>query len=89
MTFKVIKEQWTPDGMDCEHPLCERLHKPFHKRDGQSWYCAKPSGVRTEWQIVDDETGERLETDSGYYCWDLKRDAVQVLRRHQSQEVNQ
>lgn len=82
MTYKVIKQVWTPDGLVCEHSLCETLHKPWRKRDGNSWYCAKPAGERTEWFIHDDETGEPLHHWSIDPAYDLKRDAVSALKRY-------
>ena len=82
MTYKVVKQVWTPDGLECEHSLCERLHKPWHVREGNKWYCAKPAGERTEWLIIDDETGENLETWFVQHSYDLKRDAVKALKSH-------
>ena len=83
MTYKVVKQVWTPDGLECEHPLCERLHKPWHVREGNKWYCDKPAGERTEWIIIDDVSGEQLVDWAGHCCWDLKRDAVKALKNHQ------
>lgn len=83
MSYKVIKQMWTPDGMECEHALCDPLHKPYHKHWGQYpfWYCDKPAAERTEWIIVDTATGEPLLI-SGELRYDLKRDAVNALKYH-------
>ena len=84
MTYKVIKQMWTPDGMECEHALCDPLHKPYHKRSvelRQGWYCDKPMADRTEWIIVDTATGEPLLI-SGELRYDLKREAVKALKWH-------
>lgn len=83
MSYKVIKQMWTPDGMECEHSLCDPLHKPYHRRCGSYpfWYCDKPTAERTEWIIVDTATGEPLLI-SGELRYDLKRDAVNALKYH-------
>ena len=88
MTFKVIKQEWTPD-MDCEHALCSTLHKPYHKRSvelRQGWYCDKPVAPRIEWLIEDTATGEPLLID-GVLSYDLKRDAVKALKYYISRNV--
>jgi hypothetical protein len=83
MKYKVIKTEWTPDGMDCEHALCDPLHKRWHKRSGLSWYCAKPMAPRTEWLIQDTETDEFI-TVNGEGRFDLRRDAVEALKEYMS-----
>ena len=91
MSYKVIKQQWTPDGMECEHALCDPLHKPYHKRSvelRQGWYCDKPRADRIEWLIEDTATGECL-TISGVLSYDLKRDAVKALKEYMSRNVAQ
>ncbi len=69
--FEIIKDTWEPDGLDCEHPLCERFHAKG----------CPPPAKRTEWYII------RKSTDSGRantwdQCqpFDLKRDAVKSLK---------
>lgn len=54
--FKIIKQEWDPSTMDCEHKLCDPLHKPWWDEDG---CCLKPRALRIEWIIVDAETEER------------------------------
>lgn len=83
MSYKVIKQMWTPDGMECEHALCDPLHKPYHERTRifPFWFCNKPMAERTEWIIVDTATGEPLLID-GELRYDLKRDAVNALKYH-------
>lgn len=83
MRYKVVKEMWTPDGMDCEHPLCESIHKPYHERTRHFpyWFCNKPMAERTEWGINDTETGKHITVD-GETRFDLKRDAVKALEWH-------
>ena len=81
MTYKVIKEVWTPDLLDCEHPLCSSIHKPWHKRQGNSWFCNKPIGERTEWFIVDAETNEPVQNWFVENPYNLKRDAVSALKQ--------
>lgn len=81
MTYKIVKQEWTPEGMDCEHALCDPLHKPYHKRSahGLGWYCDKPQAPRVEWLIEDTETGEPIEID-GVLSYELKRDATKALK---------
>lgn len=86
MSYKVIKQMWTPDGMECEHALCDPLHKPYHKRHGLGWYCDKPMAERTEWIIVDTATGEPLLIN-GELRYDLRRDAVKALNEHISRSA--
>lgn len=69
--YRVEKDQWRPDGLDCTHPYCDRFHA-----NG----CPEP-GLRTEWFILDTVTGERAEFDQAE-TYDLKRDATAALRRH-------
>ncbi len=74
--FKIVKEQWVPDGIDCEHPLCERFHAKG---------CPEPA-LRTEWLIIDPETEERANFWDGEATYPLKREAVASLNKHLARE---
>lgn len=69
--YEIVKEEWQPDGLDCEHPLCERFHT-----NG----CPEPAW-RTEWVIIDKQTGERADFNYGE-TYKLRRDAVAALKAH-------
>ena len=80
MSYKIVKQVWTPDGMECEHALCDPLHKAYHVSYGYNrWYCNKPMAPRTEWIIENTETNRFIDID-GVGRFDLKRDAVKALK---------
>lgn len=73
--YIIKRDEWIPDGMECEHPLCETMHKRWHDRNG---WCKKPAGKRVEYVIIDTHTDDR---PNGYDCgFALKRDATSELR---------
>lgn len=69
--YEIHKEEWRPDGMDCQHPLCER----FHTRG-----CPEPR-LRTEWVIIDTLTGDRAAIAGGQ-TYSTKREAKAALAKH-------
>lgn len=72
--FVIKRDEWIPDGMECEHPLCETMHKRWHDRNG---WCKKPAAKRIEYVVVDTHTDERVHQCSDSY--QLKRMAVLEL----------
>lgn len=73
--FVIKRDEWRPDGMECEHPLCETIHKNWH--DLRTGWCKKPAGKRVEYVIIDTQTDDRPnECCDGY---PLKREAVAAL----------
>ena len=69
--FRIERDEWRPDGIDCEHPLCERFHA-----NG----CPEP-GLRVEYVIIDTVTGNRAECDNWAETYTLRRDAKATLDR--------
>lgn len=72
--FIIKRDEWSPDGMECEHPLCETMHKRWHDRNG---WCKKPAAKRVEYVIIDTHTDDRPNRCSDGYA--LKREAVAAL----------
>lgn len=69
--YEIVKDEWQPDGLDCQHPLCERFHA-----NG----CPEPAW-RTEWVILDKHTGVRADFNHGE-TYKRRRDAVAALDAH-------
>jgi hypothetical protein len=74
--WAIVKEEWWIEGAACEHGLCERLHTD--RRTGKR---TCPDVRRVEWLIMDIETNERSNIDSGS-AYALRRDAVYALELH-------
>lgn len=83
--FVPEKQEYVPYS-DCEHPLCETLHRRWHKTNGRSWYCEKPVAPRVEWVIFDTETGERASQHELSDSYRLKREAQAVINRYLERE---
>lgn len=79
--FVPEKQEWEPD-FDCEHPLCETLHRKWHRRNGREIVCTKPLAPRIEWIILDTETGERARIHELSDAYELKRDAQRAIDRY-------
>lgn len=79
--YKVVRQEWTPNW-DCDHPMCDPLHKRWHRRreNGLGWECHKPVAPQVEWIIVDTETGDRAEGGPLSESFELRRDAVRCLK---------
>lgn len=65
--YIVVKEFYGVD--ECTHSLCHKFHTN-----------GCPEIIRSEWIIIDTETGERgnLEYSNSY---DLKRDAINAIKK--------
>lgn len=74
--YSVVKEVFDLIGMECEHPLCETLHKKW-RRGG---ICHKPRAPRTVWVVIDKTTGERAEHLVLGAVYDTRREAIQALK---------
>lgn len=75
--YTIEKDEYTPDGLDCTHPLCDRFH-----RNG----C--PTPTRVEWTIIDNLTGARA--DINYQAtYERKRDAVAALNAFLSRQLEE
>ncbi|NBR70522.1 MAG: hypothetical protein EBT75_00235 [Proteobacteria bacterium] len=73
--YIIVKQEQDMNVFDCEHPLCERLHKKWI----QGGICHKPRAPRAEYVIVDTATDERVD---GYdEAFDTKREATAALTR--------
>lgn len=79
--FVPEKQEYMPYS-DCEHPLCETLHRKWRVRRGYEWVCEKPQAPRIEWVIFDTESGERARQHELSDSYDLKRDAQRAIDRY-------
>ena len=75
--FTIIKNEWIPDGIECDHPLCDPLHKRWHDAKGE---CEKPlyARPRIEWVVWDTTRNERAFNGESF---DRRKDAVAYLQR--------
>jgi len=78
--FIPVKDEYMPYS-DCEHPLCDPLHRKWWVRRNYEWVCEKPQAPRIEWVIVDTETGQRAADAALSDAYSLKRDAQRVIDR--------
>lgn len=83
--FIPVKDEYQPYS-DCEHPLCETIHRKWRVRRGYEWVCEKPIAPRIEWVIVDTETGERASIPALSDAYFLKRDAQRDIDRYLAHE---
>lgn len=86
--FVPEKQEYMPYS-DCEHPLCETLHRKWRVRRGYEWVCEKPQAPRIEWVIFDTETGERASQHELSDSYFLKRDAQRAIDRYLAREQHQ
>jgi hypothetical protein len=80
--YIITKDEWTPDAMDCDHPLCDPLHKQWHVKTGaykDQWYCDKPAAPRVCWQVIDTTTGNVADLGDHETEYARKKDAVAAL----------
>lgn len=83
--YLIVKEIFDLMGMECEHPLCETLHKKWRKGS----ICHKPRAPRTIWLVIDNNTQQRAEHLPRGAVYDTKREAVQSVQEYQRLITNQ
>lgn len=72
--YEIVKEIWDDQDRDCEHPLCDTVHRRFRRYNKPC-----PVGKRVEWQIYDTTTGERVDLDVFFGPYSRKKDAVAAI----------
>lgn len=72
--YSAVKDEFDVNQYDCEHPLCDRLHKRWIR----GGICHKPRAPRVVWIVVDNTTDERAEGHLGD-AFATKRDALAAI----------
>lgn len=72
--YIIEKDEYTQDGLDCTHPLCDRFHRK-----------GCPTPKRIEWVIIDTTTGRRADINH-QATYSHKRDAVAALQKFLSNQ---